>query len=83
MYPSAPNFIASALFESDDDIAIVVAPSAFENKTPRCPRPPIPTIPTVFPGPAPQRASGAYTVAPPQRRGAACWELRPSGIGMT
>lgn len=81
MYPSHPRSNASCRLSSFLEMPTTSsAPSALANKTAKCPKPPMPTTATLLPGPAWNRLSGAYTVAPAQSMGAANSGARPVGI---
>ena len=59
---------------------MVCAPSALAICTPTCPSPPKPRMATRWPGPAPQRRSGEYTVMPAHISGAAFCSGMACGI---
>src|SRR5688572_29588045 len=77
---SEPKPRASVSFPADVEKTVTAQPVAPAYRTAKCPRPPSPTTPTrelLF---KPRGLSGANTVIPAQRRGAALSEAKLSGI---
>ena len=79
----APRRSAASRLSGDEVNAVVSQPRARRNLIARCPSPPMPITPTCAPAATPQRRSGANTVTPAHRSGAAAAASSDSGNGNT